>query len=62
MRKAARFGERRNWEEWTVPTKLTYLRSDLVGGALLSLVLLAISPAPAASDPRLLWRANFGHG
>lgn len=57
-----RSGRRRNWEESTMRTKLKYLRSDLVGGALLSLVLLAISPAPAASDPRLLWRANFGHG
>jgi len=42
--------------------KLTYLWSDLVGGVLMSLGLLGISPIPAASDPRLLWRTQPQHG
>jgi len=43
-------------------TKLPYLWSEIVGGALMSLVLLGISPVPAASDPRLLWRTQPQHG
>jgi hypothetical protein len=61
-RKTALFGERRNRKERTMPTKLTYLRSDLVGRVLSSLVLLGIWTAPAASDPRLLWHTEPQHG
>jgi len=43
-------------------TKLPYLWSEIVGGVLMSLVLLGISPVPAASDPRLLWRTQPQHG
>ena len=59
---AALFGERRYKEERTMPTKLKCLRSELVGSVVLSLVLLGISPVPAASDPRLLWRTEPQHG
>ena len=41
-----------------MPTKLKYLWSDLVGGVLISLVLLGISPVPADSNPRLLWQTQ----
>jgi hypothetical protein len=45
-----------------MPTKLTCLRSGIVGSGLLSLVLLGISPASAVSDPRLLWHTEPQHG
>ena len=45
-----------------MPKKLTCLRSGLVRGAVLSLVLIGISPIPAASEPRLLWHTEPQHG
>ena len=61
-REAALFGERQNREKRTMPTKLTCLRSGLVGSVLLSLVLLGTSPATAVSEPRLLWHTEPSHG
>ena len=45
-----------------MPTKLMCLRPGFVVSALLSLVLIGILPAPAASDPRLLWHNGPNHG
>jgi hypothetical protein len=45
-----------------MPAKLTFIRSGLLGGMLLSLVFLGSSPLPAASEPRLLWHTEPQHG
>ena len=40
-------------------TKALSGSARILGKALLALVLLATRPAPAASDPRLLWRQDL---
>lgn len=60
MRKleSASFGKQRNGKEQTMPAKRIGLWSGFVGVVLSSLVLVGISPAPATSEPRLLWQTE----
>jgi len=57
-RTAALFGKWRNWKEGPMSRKLTHLWSDPVGRVLMALVLVGVSPIPAASAPRLLWHTE----
>ena len=40
-------------------TKIAERWTRILGGALFALVLLGIKPAPAGSEPRLLWRQDL---